>query len=370
MKKVQIVIASTLKPVDDPRSYDRFGLSMAKTNKYAINIIGFGTKNKCKHQDIHFTPLGNFHRLSIKRWWSKWRIYQLWTSLKPDLIVVQTHELLIPAVLYKIIFQCKVIYDIRENYFRNIYYQNNFPPVIKHVMASLVRLKEISCSNLINAFILAESGYENEFKFHKKKQSIVIENKVQLSDPPKSSRHIKNRFIFTGNLSKNSGVMKAIDLFESVQNDLDKSSLLIIGHCPSSAFFQTLKNRISSNNSIELIGGASHVDHQLIIEEICKSSFGLVTYNINPSNENCMPTKVYEYLALGLPFISEAGASWTKYAEQYGMTIPVNLRHIDGKALVQSIQNYQPTTKSNTFSAFTWEGEETKLLQFVSQIIG
>ena len=39
MKK-KIVIASVLKPVDDVRAYWKLSQSMAKTNKYEVNIIG------------------------------------------------------------------------------------------------------------------------------------------------------------------------------------------------------------------------------------------------------------------------------------------------------------------------------------------
>ena len=46
MSQTQIVIASVLKPLKDPRLYYRFAISMRETNKYLINIIGFSLKKE------------------------------------------------------------------------------------------------------------------------------------------------------------------------------------------------------------------------------------------------------------------------------------------------------------------------------------
>ena len=36
----KIIIASTLKPVIDPRAYEKIGKSIAETGKYEIDILG------------------------------------------------------------------------------------------------------------------------------------------------------------------------------------------------------------------------------------------------------------------------------------------------------------------------------------------
>jgi hypothetical protein len=35
------VLTSILKPVDDTRMFEKFGVSLGQTNKYDVNIIGF-----------------------------------------------------------------------------------------------------------------------------------------------------------------------------------------------------------------------------------------------------------------------------------------------------------------------------------------
>ena len=63
-RKPQIlVIASVLKPVDDVRMYKKFGKSLARTGKYAVNIVGFQTQATLDDAAIRFHPLFGFSRL-------------------------------------------------------------------------------------------------------------------------------------------------------------------------------------------------------------------------------------------------------------------------------------------------------------------
>ena len=80
-------------------------------------------------------------------------------------MIVNTHELLIVSVIIKIIFGSKILYDIQENYFRNIWYQNNYKWGIKHVLAIAVRMVEWVCMPFLDHILLAEVKYREELPF-------------------------------------------------------------------------------------------------------------------------------------------------------------------------------------------------------------
>ncbi len=52
MKKTKVVIVSLLKPIDDSRMYEKFGLTLEQANEYEINIIGFTSKNIPTQNDM------------------------------------------------------------------------------------------------------------------------------------------------------------------------------------------------------------------------------------------------------------------------------------------------------------------------------
>ena len=65
--RIPISIISILKPVNDTRMFEKFGLSLGQTNKYDVNIIGFKSKKIKKIKDVRFYPIFSF--------WNFTRIY-------------------------------------------------------------------------------------------------------------------------------------------------------------------------------------------------------------------------------------------------------------------------------------------------------
>ena len=370
MKKVPIVIASILKPTDDPRSFERFGISMAKTNKYDINIIGFGTKNNSDVPNISFHPLGDFPRLSFQRVMAKYRILKLLFELKPKLLILGTHELLTIGVLYKIMSKTVLVYDVRENYYRNLVYQSVFPKVIKHLLAIWVRLKEKILAQFLWNFILAETGYDKEFKFHKKKNFTVIQNKLYYESNDKAPKNRAwHKLVFTGNLSENSGVITAIQLTKLLHAIDQRITLLIVGYSPSAGFSEALNKSIHNHDFIQLIGGDSIVDHQEIIQYINESGTAIVSYQINPSNKNCIPTKVFEYIGLHIPIIADPSASWTSYADAFNLAIPFDFKSTSKSSLQTLLLTLKEERHPHHTRKVLWKTEETKLLAFIDEII-
>ena len=110
---------------------------------------------------------------------------------------------------------CRVIYDIRENYFRNILYTDAFPSFLRIFIASYVRVKEWITFPFINFYFLAEAGYAGEISFMGNKK-VVIENKVKrIPLPPSTKKSAKDgsiHLLFSGTLATTTGVFVAIEL--------------------------------------------------------------------------------------------------------------------------------------------------------------
>ncbi len=368
MSKIKIVIASILKPVDDPRSYKRFGLSLAKTNKYEINIIGNTSKINPEHPAIKFHVLQNTFGLSLARLLNRWRVLKKIILLKPQILILTTHEILLSTTVLKFFFRYKLIYDIQENYLRNFWFQDNYFWFFKYPYGLLVRMKEIICSPFIDGSILAEEGYSNEFKFHIKKPHLILQNKAALSHVEPIQKRGWNQLIFTGNLSENSGVLKAIELVEKLREIETGLCLKIIGHCPDVKFREKLNVYCSKKKFINLVSQENPIHHSEIIESICQSGCAIVSYKLNPSNINCIPTKVFECIFLGVPFISDECAAWTKLGEKIGLAIPINFDDFSTSSIINSIKNHSQTPRNIKNEAFGWSQEEPKLLKFVNTI--
>lgn len=366
--KKRIVIASTLKPADDIRSFRKIGVSLGKTNNYDVKILGAGGKVTSTFSNVTLMPFGAVARLSLRRILLPFIILRKVLSQKPHLLIIETHELLIPAVIIRLLQpRCKLVYDVRENYAANILSQQVFKGPVKFLLAGWVRFKERICMPFIRHLFIAEAGYLAEYPLLRRHAHTVLQNKsLTLEQRENQSKEQPINFIFTGNLSVNSGVEKAIECFKKLIGHYSEIKLLIVGHSPSAAFLRKLKKQISTTPQITLVGGNEPVDHSVIAAHISHADIGFVTYQVNDSNRNCMPTKVFEYLTVGLPIICEKGTAWFQLGNQNGMAFPLNEAMKNPKNLPVW---YQSISYEYERTDFNWDAEEQKLIKSVDQLL-
>lgn len=368
MQQTKLVIASVLKPVNDTRMYEKFALTISQAKKYEINIIGFYTKNLVKHDNINFYPIFNFNRLSFKRLFSSISYLRKLISINPKVVIIMTHELLLPSVLYKILYGGKLFYDIRENYFLNIKHTYAFPILVRQVIALWVRLKELMCTPFINHFFLAEKVYIKELHFTKNKRSIIQNKASRYISKVTLGKDFKNeelRLIFSGTLADSTGVFQAIRLHQNLLDFFPKCQLKIIGFCPDHNTYFRLQKEVNSSVQTQLIGGDKLVDHEIIINEISTSDFGIIYYPKNRANNHSIPTKLYEYVAAQLPIITEPKSQFIELLDHYPAAIyhDFNGQNIDVVAnQISSKEFYKIKPKSEVL----WEGEALQLLKVLN----
>lgn len=365
--KKRIVISSTLKPVDDIRSFRKIGDSLGKTNNYDVKIIGYGSKKTSANNNVELISTGVFDRLSLKRIFLPFKILRIIIKLNPHLLIISTHELLLSVFILKLIKpKCKIIYDIRENYYANIRFQKIFPLIIRDLLAYWVRFKELITTPLINYLIVAERGYIEEVSFIKKCNYIVLENKslYQIENTNPEKKDIKN-IVFTGNLSVNSGVLKAIEIYRKIKVYKPNVSLLIIGHIPQKSFNLQLMKTIETDNDIILKTANGPIPYHQIKNAIESADLGIISYQINESNLNCIPTKVFEYLSHKLPFICEKSSNWELIASNVNMCFPYENDQLNVPELINWYHNID---FNYPVDAYIWEGESLKLTGLVKKL--
>ena len=194
----KIVIASVLKPVDDVRAFWKIAQSLAKTNKYEVNIIGNAGKKASGHKKIHFHP----HR--VRRNQLLWRISIRYKALqqilriKPDILIVSTHELLTIAALTRLLLPCRVIYDVQENYQLNATMRG----LGGRLAGILIRFKEVLSTLYVQHYWLAEECYVSELRFARK--ATIVSNKA-IHFRIAERTHDNIRALFSGTTSDYSG---------------------------------------------------------------------------------------------------------------------------------------------------------------------
>lgn len=365
IKKRRIVIASVLKPVDDTRMFEKMGISLAPF--YKVDIIGYPSTKPPDTGAIDFHPLPPFHRLSLGRILAPFRILFRTLILKPDLFIITTHELLFAAFTMKFLRGSKIIYDVRENYRRNILHTNTFPLILRPLLASWVAMKEWFGRLYVDHYFLAEDGYREELFFPTGKFT-VLENKFRRPQnfaERKDRRDGTIRLLFSGTLNEGTGIFTAIDLSEKLHALSDKITLTIIGYCAQGEVLAKIRKAISNKSYVTLVGGDTLVPHEEILNAIQESDFGIVSYPPNPSTINSVPTKLYEYMACRLPIIMIQHPAWVRLAAQHHAAIIFHPDNLDPPKIMTAIQHdrFYPTDAQDVY----WETGE--IVRIVANVI-
>ena len=366
MKKRRIVLASLLKPVNDTRMFEKMGMSLAQSGQYEVHIVGYPSTAEISEPNIQFHSLPKFKRLGLGRIGARLKVLQFVIKVKPEILLVTTHELLGVAILFRIFFGAKIIYDIQENYGRNILYTNAFPRLIRALLAFFVRLKEWVAAPFFSRFLLAEKCYAKELGFVKNK-FVVIENKCKV--PQDFQRKPNNDFIqliFTGTLAESTGVFQAINLVKKLQAAEPKIRLTMIGYGAQRNVLEQIHSVVSQSPFITLVGGQDLVSHATIMHAIATANFGIISYPMTPHIENKTPTKLFEYLACQLPILLQDHKPWGEMCEPCHAAIQVDFDHPDMASILGKI--HAEIFYSKEPEGMTWESEERKLLNLVHSI--
>lgn len=308
----KIILGSVLKPVDDTRVYEKFGLSLAKRKNTEIIIFGTNT-NDVAFEDIQENIRFESYDSSKKS--SRILVSRLFLSLlkkeKPNYIIVHTIELLPIILWYKITHpKVKLCYDMLENYPLNFTAQQYHSTWYKTILSQVASWTEKLSYPFLDKIFVAEKAYTFEKKIPLKK-TVILENKYA---PILSDRYFKKNnedltITLCGSLTAIFGVYGFLKFVENASSCNNRLKFKIIGKAHEQDVIDRI-NLFGKTHNIELIGIHQFVPHKKIIKEMLNSDFIALPYPDNDSTKNCIPTKMYECLALGIPMLIQHNKIW------------------------------------------------------------
>ncbi len=345
---------------------EKIGRSLVQSGLYEVTIIGYGSSGP-PPQELETLSLGRFGRLSVTRWWSRWRVFKMASNKRPTVFIFGTFELIVPALALKVIFGTKVIYDVRENYYLNILHSEALPLLLRWPLAFLVRSLEKLTAPAIDHYFLAEKGYESEFKFHRGGWT-VLENKALPFGQGKrqAPASVNLRLLFSGTLAESTGVFRAIALVKRLNHAKPVAHLTIAGYAASPVAQRRIREATADQSSFTLLGIEQLVPHAKILELISQSNAGIIAYPKLPHTQNSVPTKLFEYLSAGLPILTEEHWPWVNRYQSYRPFVFVNFETTDVERVLNHLgsNTLYPTLPTDVW----WSSEAAKLLDAVKKI--
>jgi hypothetical protein len=233
---------------------------------------------------------------TVSRWRRPWvngtAAVALARSTRPDVVHFHDPEL-IPFALMLKRGGCKVIYDVHEDVPADIYSKTWIPSLLHPVVARSAEMVERTTARRFDAVIAATPTIADRFRQYGARVS-VVRNSVRLDEFVEPTVETKRRrqAVYIGHASFNRGLVEMVEACAAAQ-----LPLVLAGSIGASE-----ANWVNKSSANVLCRGK--LGRSEIANLLNESLIGLCLFQPEPNHLYAMPTKIFEYMAAGLPVVT------------------------------------------------------------------
>lgn len=227
---------------------------------------------------------------------------------KPDFVVANDLDSLLPALFLKEKYGCKVTYDAHE------FYPYQFPGATKFLITVLSYFEKSLLPEIDSIISVTpqlaleiEKKYSLKTKVHSIPNCAPLEFKFEGTSLRKNPRKV---FLFQGNFSKGRGIERLVEYWSR----LNPPNAVLILRGPDCEFKSFCEDIAREHKSLDVsLIFAKAVTEDELIQAASEADVGVIPYEATSINNlNCCPNKLSQYLQSGiavlgndLPFISQ-----------------------------------------------------------------
>lgn len=301
-----------------------------------------------------------------------WRAWRMAVYEDADLYHFHDPEL-IPAGVALRLRGKPVIYDVHESVSKQILSKRWIPKVLRRITAGLYRLVEKSMGPTMTAIVAATPGVASYFS---DKKTTVIQNFPSISDLRSDDSMTANDrepfAIYVGGITAGRGAREMVQamalLPESCELRLEMGGPVI----PPALQDELLALR--GANHTTMLGMLTQGQ---VAEKLSGASIGLCVLHPAPNYMDSYPTKLFEYMAAGLPVVASNFPFWRQFVEGVGsgvMVDPLNPQSIaDG--ILEIINDPARAREMGAAGEravrehYNWDAEAVKLIRLTETIL-
>lgn len=299
----RIFHASSAHPATDNRIFHKECTALS-LDGFEVHLSAIAEADATKNGiQIHALPrekdrlrravLGNF------------RIWKILRRVKPDLLHVHDPELILLALLWGALNRRPAIYDAHEDLPKDVMGKAYLPMYARRIFAGFAQVLGWAAGRWLSMIVAATPAIARTYPTNK---VVIIENFPWLSSFAKVmpiTAATRRNIVYVGGLSRERG---AFEMFSAIETStLNTPLTLTIAGTVSREVDRILRTR--RQPFITYLGNLPVSEVPGLIGE---SIAGLVLFLPLPNHLESQPTKLFEYMAAGRPFVASSFPYWMK----------------------------------------------------------
>ena len=319
-----ICLASRGHPWNDPRIFLKEACSLAQVGyRVHMAVCGDGVPDQ-EPIAFHFVPIP---RTRLERFLcTSWRVFRKARSSRAEVLHIHEPELLLFGLLFKARGGI-AIYDAHEDLPKQILGKEWLPAPLRRWVAWFTGKYELLTARGLDAVIAATPGIRR--RFDHLPRTIEIRNYPLVSEFDGTAarpQRNRNQVCYAGLLSTIRG---AVEMVKAISGT--SARLALAGPFQS----EVIRRECMATRGWNQVDELGVLDRRSVLDLLYCSTIGLCLFQPLPNHLEAMPTKVFEYMAAGLPVIVSDFPALREIVEGSGAGICVNPR--DSREVARTI---------------------------------
>ena len=374
MEKVRIAHLTTVHPRVDARIRIKEVESLA--NAFAEPVALFvqdGKGNsidaggKIRVIDTGAPPSGRLSRIILGTWRMGLRVY----AMKPQIVHFHDPEL-IPLCFVLKCCGFKVVYDAHEDVPRDVLTKFWLPAAMRRPISWLMSAIEWLAGLFFTAIVSAEPDIAARYPARK---TVLVQNFPVLDELVLPEAQVyKQRpphFAYVGAIGRTRGIREMVEAMKCSEN---KDIRLQLAGQFQPASLKAEIEVLLGWQQVEYMGWANRGRVSKILNNV---RAGLVVLHPTPKILNAYPTKMFEYMSVGLPVIASDFPVWRHIIDSAGCGLLVD--PLDPSAIADAMQWILDNPgeaelmgqrgREATEASYNWKTEEEKLIRLYKTLL-
>jgi glycosyltransferase involved in cell wall biosynthesis len=338
---------------------------------YRVTLITNHTRRESV-DGVEFIPLPKFRNRIDRMLIGPWTVYRLARHLKADLYHFHDPELMPVGIALKITSRAKVVYDVHENFPKNMLAKTWMAAPMRRIASWVVKLSEMITSIFIDGVVTVTEFIAARFP---KDKTVVLRNLPplieNLDNIPDRKYEGNYQVIYTGGLTAHRGITEIVLALPLVKTP--ETKLLLLGRVIDRTVWEVVQE-LPGFTKVDYIG---QVPFDQMYDYLHQAAVGMLCNQPRYGYDQALPNKLFEYMYSGLPIIASDFELWREIITENDcgrLVDPTKPQEI-AKSIDDLLNNPDERRKMGenarkaVLEKYNWEKEQQKLLDLYQELL-
>lgn len=287
--------------------------ALVDDNYHVSAILRFDSPSRLSGINIIQSPV---YRNRLQRFLSIGSVFLTALKYRADIYHLHNPDMIPVALLLRLCGKC-VVYDTHEDYSRRLQIRSWIPPWLKKPLGVMVSMAEGLVAKVVQAVFVTQP---NQLEYFGAKAHLVRNlPDIDAIDMAEVKQHISEidldptvlKLVYIGGLSAHRGLSTMLEALLICNRNMDREVRLLLGG-PDLDGSLELARVHPAWTYVDYLGVLSH---EKVFAYILTADIGLAILSDVGDHASAVPTKLFEYMAMGTPFVASNFVAWRSYLE-------------------------------------------------------